>query len=1016
MTQRAIEVSFPIVEINRLAVPERNAFKPIYQMHKWFARRASCVFRAILLGCLKPAGTDIMAESYKDHTNDSETNGKLILDPFMGGGTTVVEALRLGCKVTGIDLNPVAWFIVKTEVEPVDVDALRAAFDRLAERRVAWSGKSVRETLLEQYKTECPCCGNTDADIIYTFWVKSAICTSMNCGKQVPLFSDYLVAQKSPSIRFWRDVRCPKCKKRFDWEVEPAALVGQAALMQTDGTTGAGVGRNKVRWAFSADKTVKCPWCDEMVSPEPPKSKTARPSKPERKKIPLSILLCPHCESVWQYRGELPQHVDCPVCHKEYDPHNANVPDSGKFVCPSCGNKEAIITSIRGLPDGQPLPIHPYTIHGYCAKCAGDGEDEEETDVPAATDMFDGTRQVKKKKTIFTPDHACSLTKSKGKFYRRISSTDLLRYQTVSDSWGHEKERLPYPKGEIPAGYNTNQILKHNYHYWHQMFTPRQLLGLSTILQAIDEEPDQTLKEMLLNGFSNSLDSNCTFAFYPVARQSMARMFTSHDFHPHLSFVENNLWGREDAGYTFPTFFQTVVEGKQFATEPYELKPHPTKDGSAVKVPAGEKLPAQDIRSVVNLNCQSSEQIPFLKDSSLNLVITDPPYAGNVNYSELADFFYVWLRLILAKTHPAFAPDATPKVAEIIENPTRGKSVDDFEKGLTTVFRECARVLQNDGILAFTFHHAEGSAWEAVIESLQNAGFYLLAAYPVHADAFHSESIGALGISYDLVHVCKKREADATIEQRSWAGIRQEIRRKAREEIRAIESGRYGQEALSPADINIILIGKCLELYSRHYGAVIDHEGNEVTLHNALIEIRSMVDQLVQKEQPLPAELEDIDAESRVYLLTLCNRKEVKSDDVHKATRGILEPEDLMETGLMIKGRAKGGRTYEVKQPAERFNDLLNVFGEATAPAQATLFGDAPEPKTKRRTLFIDKMHLLMGLADSGENITPWLARFRGDTPRLRAACEYLSKRNATFEPTLRKIMNLIDPLPLFKG
>jgi hypothetical protein len=118
----------------------------------------------------------------------------------------------------------------------------------------------------------------------------------------------------------------------------------------------------------------------------------------------------------------------------------------------------------------------------------------------------------------------------------------------------------------------------------------------------------------------------------------------------------------------------------------------------------------------------------------------------------------------------------------------------------------------------------------------------------------------------------------------------------------------------------------------------------------------------------------------------------------------------------MIKGRAKGGRTYEVKQPAERFNDLLDVFGQAAAPAQPTLFGDTPEPKTKRRTLFIDKVHLLMGLADAGENITPWLARFRGDTPRLRAACDFLSKRNTAFEPTLRKIMNLIDPLPLFKG
>src|SRR4030042_736884 len=133
-SKRAIEEYFPIVEINRLAVPERNAFKPIYKMHKWFARRASSVFRAILLGATKPAGTDIMEDFYKDHTNDPDTKDKVILDPFMGGGTTVVEALRLGCKVIGIDLNPVAWFIVKTEVEPVDLDALRQAFDRLPER------------------------------------------------------------------------------------------------------------------------------------------------------------------------------------------------------------------------------------------------------------------------------------------------------------------------------------------------------------------------------------------------------------------------------------------------------------------------------------------------------------------------------------------------------------------------------------------------------------------------------------------------------------------------------------------------------------------------------------------------------------------------------------------------------------------------------------------------------------------------------------------------------------------
>src|SRR5258706_8121447 len=104
---RAIEVGFPIVEINRLAEPERNAFKPVYQMHKWFARRASCVFRAILLGSSKPSGTDVMAEFYRDHIDDPDMKGKVVLDPFMGGGTTVVEAIRLGYRAVGIDLNPV---------------------------------------------------------------------------------------------------------------------------------------------------------------------------------------------------------------------------------------------------------------------------------------------------------------------------------------------------------------------------------------------------------------------------------------------------------------------------------------------------------------------------------------------------------------------------------------------------------------------------------------------------------------------------------------------------------------------------------------------------------------------------------------------------------------------------------------------------------------------------------------------------------------------------------------------
>lgn len=324
------------------------------------------------------------------------------------------------------------------------------------------------------------------------------------------------------------------------------------------------------------------------------------------------------------------------------------------------------------------------------------------------------------------------------------------------------------------------------------------------------------------------------------------------------------------------------------------------------------------------------------------------------------------------------------------------------------------KTLRDNRIFTFTFHHAEGSAWEALLRSVCNAAFAIECVYPIHGEAESSlHLMDKKAISYDLIHICRKRSPGKEIQKRSWAGIRQEIRHKAREEIQAIEAGRYGNESLSPADINIILIGKCLELYSRHYGSVVNHEGNEVKLKDALEEIRMMVDQLVTTEEPLPSELADIDPESYVYLTCLCDRKEVKSDDVHKATRGILEPDSLIKAWIMIKGRAGRGRSYEVKQPLERFHALLEKFDQPKEK-QTTLFGELGPPKTKSKVYFIDYVHLLMAFAEGGENIVPWLERFRGETPRLRAACEYLMSRNKGFTSSLKKILGLIDIGPLF--
>jgi len=1039
--KRAIEEGFPIVEINRLAEPERNAFKPIYQMHKWFARRASCVFRAILLGALKPAGTDIMEEFYKDHTHDPDTNGKVILDPFMGGGTTVVEALRLGCKVIGIDLNPVAWFIVKTEVEPVDLDELRAAFECLAARRTV-SGKPLREELLSHYKTECPACGNPDADIIYVFWVKSAICTDAKCRKQVPLFPNYLVAQKTPSIRSHWDVRCPnpKCGKKFDWEIEPAALVGDARLMVVSGLDGAGETRSNRRWSYAPapdpkapnakarEARVTCPWCNHTVAPILSQKKT------ERKKVKLSVLHCPHCAEVWQYRGTPPETATCPACRKEYPWEKGNVPDKGAFVC-ACGNRDKIIASIRRVPPDQLLPMRMYALEGYCARCAG-GEDEEDAnenghlwEKPVTTAVA-ALSQRRKEEDATTGGHRPPLQESSaglkpgatlprknhGKFFKRVSVADEARYQKACERWEKEKESLPYPKQEIPDGQETHRLLEHHYRQWHQMFNPRQLLCLATLLKAIDEEPDQALKIMLLSALFNTLESNNTFTRNIQTRRTPGGtppggIFSRHDYQPKSTFCEQNVWGTASGRSTFQNCREKILEGKKYNHSPFDRT---LTDGHQVEIPSRERVEARNLESL--FSCSSAHlDLRIATDA----IVTDPPYAGNVNYSELSDFFYVWLRLVLAKNYTQFAPDVTPKADEIIENPTRGKTAQDFEDGLRQVFVECRRVSRDDALLVFTFHHAEDRAWESLLRAVCDSGWEVDAVYPLHGEAENTMNVmaGAKGITYDLVHVCRKRASEATAQKRSWAGIRQEIRRRAREEIKLIEAGRYGRGLKGP-DVNLILIGKCLELYSRHYGAVVTEEDGvekPFPLREALGEIRFFVDQLVSGARPLPSELEDIDRGSRVYLTALCEKTEIKSDDVHKATRGIIEVDRLLEAGLMKRGRAKRGRTYEVYSPLERFKDLAEKFADrrSLASASGNLFGEDVTAPRHSKALLVDKLHFLMGLAEAREDLGPWVSRWSGDLPLLRAAAEYLAKRQEKFAPVLKRVLGRMEVGPL---
>jgi adenine-specific DNA methylase len=262
-TERPIERGFPIERVNEIAAKESRAkqwYRPIYTMHKWWARRPGCLFRAITLYSLLDENTDpeelAVYEPGENQTLGSNGHSATelldaaadvdmdnpeslwefypkdvrlpedtkVLDPFAGGGTSLVEASRFGVESEGYDLNPVAWFVTKKELEAgeTDVEELERAFERVRD--------DVAGEIKQYYRTPCPNAENGgesdsdhahDADVMYNFWVKELDCTS--CGHTVSLFKDYRVAAGRYEDDDQYNVLCPDCGAVTlvdDWQAE----------------------------------------------------------------------------------------------------------------------------------------------------------------------------------------------------------------------------------------------------------------------------------------------------------------------------------------------------------------------------------------------------------------------------------------------------------------------------------------------------------------------------------------------------------------------------------------------------------------------------------------------------------------------------------------------------------------------------------------------------------------------------------------------------------------------------
>lgn len=250
------------------------------------------------------------------------------------------------------------------------------------------------------------------------------------------------------------------------------------------------------------------------------------------------------------------------------------------------------------------------------------------------------------------------------------------------------------------------------------------------------------------------------------------------------------------------------------------------------------------IAKSIEITAASADALTHIPDCSLDAIVTDPPYYGTIQYSELSDFFYVWQKRTLGDIFPdLFWSDLTDKDREAVANPSRFRNMgispellanQDYEAKMALAFAEYHRVLRDDGVMTVQFNHKDSGAWDVLANSLINAGFEITASWSVSTENpqnLHQAQKNS--VSSTVLLVCRKRDPNAG--QAWWDDLRPQV-------ANLVEQRAPEFEANEIDGINLYLsaFGPALNIFSRH-SPILDTSGNEVRPEQAFSEARKAV-------------------------------------------------------------------------------------------------------------------------------------------------------------------------------
>lgn len=488
------------------------------------------------------------------------------------------------------------------------------------------------------------------------------------------------------------------------------------------------------------------------------------------KKFPEVQVICA-CGEVFSADHRSPQ-VSCPGCRSTFNPHEG--PASGaKATCANCGDSFAMAKAARA--GGSP------PRHRLYAKLVlrDDGEKE----------------------------------------YLRATHEDMSAFETASARLADLNP--PLPRVSIRDGYNTRQVLNYGYTTWDQFFNDRQLLGISLLAAGIGNLPEGPERDALLLLLAGVLEFNNMFASYKGEGTGAVRhMFSHHVLKPERMPIEANLWGTAKSSGSFLNLFKLrLLKAVDYKAAPFEITVDYSGSKKAGRKVYGKSPPMGGTvldrwavggmpSRAIYLSCGDSSRTD-LPDRVVDAVVTDPPFYDNVHYSELADFFYVWHRLWFGDA-ALVGGETTRDSGEVQDtDPER------FSEKLRGVFAECHRVLKDDGLLVFSYHHSREDGWTSVAAAVLGAGFRFVQAQPVKAEmSVAAPKLAASSpIDLDVIMVCRKAVADRRA-TRALTEVTREVEEAALAKV--VRFGSTGRR-LSLNDVRVVVLSHALvELSAGH--------------------------------------------------------------------------------------------------------------------------------------------------------------------------------------------------------